>query len=173
MNHDSFIDTAKSLIYDLTLQDIDTIMIHLGGSSHGDYVSNNTSIRASNPFVSYQTICHCGDSHSLKYFINKRLFFCYSHCRESLDIIGLVQKIKSCKMLEAMRWIADVVKYDLKGKMQHYSRLKSNIVNISDEESFYNDLRLMNKTINSNGSTNLVSNDTEIPQQLHIIGQQQ
>ena len=47
-----------------------------------------------------RTICHGGSSHKLYYYANTQLFHCYTHCGETFDIFGLVQKVRSLDLPE-------------------------------------------------------------------------
>lgn len=42
-----------------------------------------------------KTVCHGGDSHKLFYYCNTKLFRCYTHCNEYMDIFELTRKVLS------------------------------------------------------------------------------
>lgn len=50
------------------------------------------------------TICHAGDSHKLIYYSETKMFMCYTNCG-SMDIFGLIQKIKEIDFTQAMAWV--------------------------------------------------------------------
>lgn len=42
-----------------------------------------------------KTICHGGDSRKLYYYTDTGLFHCYTHCNDTFDIFGLIQKVEN------------------------------------------------------------------------------
>ena len=61
-------------------------------------------------YIISRTICHNGigeGSKKLFYYNSTKLFVCYTHCDESFDIFGLVQKVRNVDLNTAVEFIAD------------------------------------------------------------------
>ena len=60
------------------------------------------------------TICHGGDSKKLWYFENTQLFKCWTHCQDTFDVFGLLQKVKSFNLNEAIYYVVSFFNLDSK-----------------------------------------------------------
>lgn len=92
----------QELIEKLEIEEIIEIMEELGARTY----------RITQATVNFQTICHGGDSDSLVYYNNTKLFICYVNrkkcCNElgnNHHIVSMVQKIKEIEFADAIRWI--------------------------------------------------------------------
>ena len=59
----------------------------------------------------FKTVCHHGDSNKLWYYIDSKMFHCYTECSESFDIIELVCRSKEITFREAIAWICNQLNY--------------------------------------------------------------
>lgn len=60
------------------------------------------------------TICHSGHSKKLWYFDNTKLFKCFTHCQDTFDVFGLLQKVKDFSLNEAVYYIVQFFNLDWK-----------------------------------------------------------
>lgn len=119
---------AKTLKELLTIEQIMDLMEHLGA----DYIQG----RRSNE-IHYRTICHCGNSHKLYFYLDSKEFHCYSECGQ-LDIISIVQNVLNKNFLQAKDYIAK--RYGL------YSSESMEIGSFGGEENFGEDIEILNRT---------------------------
>lgn len=59
----------------------------------------------------FKTVCHGGNSHKLCYYINSKLFYCYSECG-SMNVFSLVMQIKNCSFTESVQYLARLIGLD-------------------------------------------------------------
>ncbi len=135
----------------ITPTHIETIMKSLGSDLHKQKENE----------MWFTTICHCGDSSKLCYYIKSKLFYCYTECG-AFNLFQLVMNIRECAFKEALEYIASTIGYSnynsfsskkksdktlalykrmrSKKSSQQYSENKifnSNILNYFDAEYFY------------------------------------
>ena len=70
----------------LTIDQIDSYLCNALGSNGFKTDNNGSHI--------YQTVCHGGDSYKLYYFLDSKMFYCFTHCNETFDIFELTQRAK-------------------------------------------------------------------------------
>lgn len=87
---------ASVLKENLSVEQIMDLMEHLGA----DHINSNGATK----YIQYRTICHCGDSHKLYFYLDSKEFHCYSNCGQ-LDIISIVQNVKNLNFLAAKQYI--------------------------------------------------------------------
>lgn len=91
---------ANELKEQLTEDQIKLLLKELGADepkidSHGNHI--------------YKTVCHHGDSEKLYYYLDSKIFKCYTECSESFDIFDLVKKNRSCSFVEAIHYICNLL----------------------------------------------------------------
>lgn len=83
------------LIELLTTEDIVKIMQDLGSTTpKKDHQGN----------LYFQTICHGGDKHKLHYFIESKMFMCYTNCG-SMSIFDVIMQSKYCDFKDAYKYL--------------------------------------------------------------------
>lgn len=60
------------------------------------------------------TICHRGHSRKLWYFFNTQLFKCWTHCQDTFDVFGLLQKVKDFTLNDAVYYVVSFFNLDAK-----------------------------------------------------------
>ena len=60
------------------------------------------------------TICHGGSSRKLWFFENTGLFKCFTHCQDTFDVFGLLQKVKGFSLNEAVYYVVSFFNLDSK-----------------------------------------------------------
>lgn len=87
----------------------------------------------SNTIIS-KTICHGGDSHKLYYYTDTQLFKCYTHCNDTFDIFGLIQKVENFNNLN------DAVLFAV-----NFFNLQSFIFDFEDNKKYQEDWQIFEK----------------------------
>lgn len=102
-------DEVKDTLED---EDVFEILERLNAEpeDHGDY------------FIC-KTICHGGDSHKLYYYCGSRLFKCYTHCSDTFDIFGLIQRVEHVELNEAISFVVAMFNLSSKLSKTDYSEL--------------------------------------------------
>ena len=108
MGYKNLISFIRELSSTLTIEQVDRVLVRLGSDSYLDHRNNSRTVNNKNPFVSYQTVCHNGDSYNLKYFLNKHQFYCYTGCKKKYDIIALVTIALNVKAIRAIEYTVEV-----------------------------------------------------------------
>lgn len=65
--------------------------------------------RASENALIFKTVCHHGESYKLYYYIESKLFHCYTDCGDSFDIYELVKRSLGCSFFESINYINGVL----------------------------------------------------------------
>lgn len=81
-----------------------------------------------------KTICHGGDSHKLYYYTDTQLFKCYTHCNDTFDIFGLIQKVENFNNLN------DAVLFAV-----NFFNLQSFIFDFEDNKKYQEDWQIFEK----------------------------
>lgn len=68
----------------LTVDQIEDLLVELGAEP-----------RMKNDHIECRTICHGGDSHKLYYWLNTKLFTCFTNCGDSFDLFELIIKVRA------------------------------------------------------------------------------
>lgn len=95
----TFFDKEK-IKQTLTVEDITKILIDLG-SKEPIYQNKNE--------IYFTTVCHGGEKHKLCYYVQSKMFHCYTDCGDSMDIYELV--IRSRRTQGVNLTFAQAVKY--------------------------------------------------------------
>ena len=96
----------KELKKDFTEQEVIKLLAILGSEEYKKSPDGTTLI--------FKTVCHHGDSYKLYYYINDKLFHCYTDCGDSFDIYELVRRSKDCAFYEAVSFINEI--FGLRGR---------------------------------------------------------
>ena len=94
--------SGKQLKEKLTENDIVTILKLLGAKTF----TSSTSHTQGGEAIITQTVCHHGNSSKLYYYIDSKMFHCYTDCGDSFDVIELVRRSKRYERpSKAIDWI--------------------------------------------------------------------
>ena len=72
------------------------------------------------------TICHGGSSRKLWFFENTGLFKCFTHCQDTFDVFGLLQKVKGFSLNEKDNKVVSF--FNLDSKLE-----KTDAIQLSDD----------------------------------------
>ena len=122
--------TAKDIINLLSEQDIINLLINLGSKYP----------QKMNDSLIFSTICHCGNSHKLYYYISSKQFYCYTYCGAIGNIFNLVGKILGLDFASSYKYICQF--YNIS------SEYKSQETNDRVDNSFIRKFNEQNKIYN-------------------------
>lgn len=99
----TFFDKEK-IKQSLTIDDIKLILYDLGSTE---------AIQQGDNEICFQTICHGGNKHKLYYYMDSKMFHCYTECGDSFDIYELVLRVRRVQKVnltfpQAVKYVASV-----------------------------------------------------------------
>lgn len=56
-------------------------------------------------FLTFRTVCHCGQSHKLYFYTTSKKFYCYTNCG-SMSLYDLVGRVKRCEFKDSFNFLA-------------------------------------------------------------------
>ena len=89
--------TAKDISEALSEEDIINLLLHLGA---------NNPVRV-NGVLTFNTICHGGDSHKLYYYSTNKNFHCYTHCGHIGSVFDLVMTVLNINFTDAYLYVCN------------------------------------------------------------------
>lgn len=95
-------DIFKYLQEDVSISEIISVMDKLGT----DYIKDGKGN------LKFRTICHGGNSYKLYYFIDTKMFRCFTECQKNYSLIDLVKIVKNIDTREAINFIKKELKID-------------------------------------------------------------
>jgi hypothetical protein len=90
---------------ELDTSEVKKIMKELGSDFKEDNKGN----------LKFKTICHGGDSYKLYYFIDSKLFRCFTECQKNYSLIDLVGEVKGFELKESINFIKKVLDIEDRG----------------------------------------------------------
>lgn len=129
-----FFDKEK-IKQSLTIEDIKLILLDLGSKEPVQQNENE---------IYFQTICHGGEKHKLCYYVNSKLFYCYTECNDSFDIYELVLRVRRVQKInltfpQAVKYVASVT------NNMFYSNLEDLQTHHIDDWEWINRLKTLKK----------------------------
>lgn len=88
---------AEPLKKDFSNDEIIKLLAELGSPDYKESADKGSLI--------FKTVCHHGDSFKLYYYIQDKLFHCYTDCGDSFDIYELVRRSKNCSFYAAVDFV--------------------------------------------------------------------
>lgn len=79
---------AKELLEHVNESDIISLM-----EDYGSPVYSRGTNSSGEDYLTFQTVCHCGDSHKLYYYSGSKTFYCYTNCG-SMSVFDLIKKVE-------------------------------------------------------------------------------
>jgi len=100
--------TTREIKEMLTEENIITLLKELGSETHLTDRQNN---------LIFKTVCHGGNSYKLYYYVESKIFKCYTQCNDgSFDVFGLVMKTKGISFQESLIYICRLFDFKIFGE---------------------------------------------------------
>lgn len=87
---------AKDIIEQISHEQMKQIMARLGSDCKETTKGHYT----------FKTICHCGETHKLYYFLDSKYFHCFTNCGQ-LSIFNIIEQVRNCTFEEAKQYVID------------------------------------------------------------------